>query len=169
LDELDYSGKVSTPEAEFDSLFVLYLPDSLLQGQTVVCTLALVVPVNTPLGEFTGNVLIESRDSLGFVIQERFGVRVNGPRHRESLDSLGVAPIPFKPHHGLGHDAIHFQGLTKGARVIVYDASGQEVWRATESGDGHLAWKAEVASGIYVYLVVAEDGKSRVGKLSVIR
>lgn|GEM_PF-1809441 len=51
-----------------------------------------------------------------------------------------------------------------------YDASGQSVWTATESGDGHLVWKAEVASGIYVYLVVSADGKaSKVGKLSVIR
>lgn len=169
LDYLTYSGKVSTTDAEFDSIFVLHLPESLMQGEVVVCTLALVVPVGTPLGQFTGNVLIEARDISGFVIQERFGLRINGPRPRQSLDSLGVAPIPFKPNHGIGHDAIHFQGLTKGARVIVYDASGQEVWRDTEKGDGHIAWKAEVASGIYVYLVVAEDGTSRVGKLSVIR
>jgi len=169
LDYLTYSGKVSTTDAEFDSIFVLYLPESLMQGEVVVCTLALVVPVGTPLGQFTGNVLIEARDISGFVIQERFGLRINGPRPRQSLDSLGVAPIPFKPNHGIGHDAIHFQGLTKGARVVVYDASGQEVWRDQERGDGHLAWKAEVASGIYVYLVVAEDGTSRVGKLSVIR
>jgi lysyl-tRNA synthetase class I len=81
-----------------------------------------------------------------------------------------VAPIPFKPYSHPEQDAIHFQGLTSGARVIIYDASGQEVWRDTEKGDGHLKWKAEVASGIYVYLVVTQDGKDHVkGKLSVIR
>jgi hypothetical protein len=79
-------------------------------------------------------------------------------------------PIPVRPNQNPEHDAIHFQGLTAGARVTVYDASGDAVWSATESGDGHLAWKAEVASGIYVYLAVSADGKaSKVGKLSVIR
>lgn len=87
----------------------------------------------------------------------------------QNLDSLRVAPIPFKPHQNPEHDAIHFQGLTTKARVTVYGASGQTVWTATEQGDGHLAWKAEVASGIYVYLVVSQDGASRVGELSVIR
>jgi hypothetical protein len=53
---------------------------------------------------------------------------------------------------------------------VVYDASGQWVWTATEGGDGHLEWDAKVASGIYVYLVVSADGQSsKVGKLSVFR
>jgi len=95
---------------------------------------------------------------------------VHGPQPRQNLDSLRVAPIPFKPNQNPEHDAIHFQGLTAGARVTVYDASGQSVWTATEAGDGHLKWDARVASGIYVYLVVSADGKaSKVGKLSVIR
>jgi len=94
---------------------------------------------------------------------------VRGPQARQNLDSLRIAPIPFKPNQDPEHDAIHFQGLSSGARVIVYDASGQSVWSATENGDGHLKWDAKVASGIYVYLVVAKDGESRAGKLSVIR
>jgi hypothetical protein len=53
--------------------------------------------------------------------------------------------------------------------VTVPNSPGQSVWSATEQGDGHLAWDAKVASGIYVYLVVAQDGASKVGKLSVIR
>jgi hypothetical protein len=94
---------------------------------------------------------------------------VRGPLPCQDLDSLRVAPIPFKPHQNPEHDAIHFWRLAAGARVVVYDASGQSVWSATEAGDGHLKWDAKVACGIYVYLVVAKDGQSRVGKLSVIR
>ena len=130
----------------------------------------LVVPVGTPLDQYRGCVTINAYDTLGFRMRDSFRLGVRGPEFRQTLDSLRVAPIPFKPFHGLGHDAIHFQGLSAGARVIVYDASGQEVWRDTEKGDGHVAWRAEVASGIYVYLVVSKDGQSHVkGKLSVIR
>ncbi len=153
-----------------DSIYIPNLPTYLEVGQAVECTLALVVPVGTPLDQYRGCVTINAYDTLGFRMRDSFRLGVRGPEFRQTLDSLRVAPIPFKPFHGLGHDAIHFQGLTAGARVIVYDASGQEVWRDTEKGDGHVAWKAEVASGIYAYLVVSKDGQSHVkGKLSVIR
>jgi hypothetical protein len=107
---------------------------------------------------------------MGYQVQDSFYLVVRGPQPRENLDSLRVAPIPFKPNQNPEHDAIHFQGLSAGARVTVYDASGQSVWTASENGDGHLMWDAKVASGIYVYLVVSADGKSsKAGKLSVIR
>ena len=113
---------------------------------------------------------ISATDTLGYEVRDSFFLTVHGPQPRQSLDSLRVAPIPFKPNQNPEHDAIHFQGLTAGARLIVYDASGQSVWSETENGDGHLKWDAKVASGIYAYLVVSADGKaSRVGKLSVIR
>jgi len=159
-----------SPQDTVDSIYILNLPSYMEVGQAVECTLALVVPVGTPLDQYRGCVTINAYDTLGFRMRDSFRLGVRGPEYRQTLDSLGVAPIPFKPNHGLGHDAIHFQGLTAGARVIVYDASGQEVWRDTEKGDGHLKWKAEVASGIYAYLVVSKDGQSYVkGKLSVIR
>jgi len=169
LDYLTYKASVSNPDAGFDSIYVLNLPQTLLQGQAMVCTLALVVPVGTPLGDFRGNVLIEARDSFGFKMQERFGLRVNGPRPRQSLDSLRVAPNPFKPNRNIDHKAVHFQGLTAGAKVLVYDLAGHCVWTETEHGDGHLAWDAPVASGLYLYLVKSPDGAARKGRLSVIR
>ena len=164
-----YDAYFCSAQDTIDSIYLTNLPSYLDFGQAVECTLALVVPVGTSLDDYSGLVTIDAYDTLGYRVRDSFFLGVRGPQYRQSLDSLRVAPIPFKPNHGIGHDAIHFQGLTKGARVVVYDASGQEVWRDQERGDGHLAWKAEVASGIYVYLVVAEDGKSRVGKLSVIR
>jgi hypothetical protein len=169
IDFLEYTATVTSPSSEFDSIYVLNLPSSLDRGQSVVCTLALVVPIGTPLGEFAGNVLIQGRDSFGFVIQERFGLRVNGPEPRLSLDSLRVAPIPYKPYRNPDHRGIHFQGLTRNARVFIYDASGHSVWSATEDGDGHVVWDAEVASGLYLYLVVSESGETKKGRLSVIR
>jgi len=151
------------------SVYVLNLPTYLDIGQVVECTLAVVVPDGTSLDDCAGLVTIDAYDTVGYFVRDSFFLAVHGPQPRQSLDSLRVAPIPFKPNQNPEHDAIHFQGLTAGARVTVYDASGQSVWSATESGDGHVAWKAEVASGIYVYLVVAKDGASKVGKLSVIR
>jgi hypothetical protein len=159
-----------SPQDTVDSIYILNLPTYMEIGQAVECTLALVVPVGTPLDQYQGCVTINAYDTLGFRMRDSFHLGVRGPEYRQTLDSLRVAPIPFKPHQHPEHDAIHFQGLTSKARVIVYDASGQQVWSATEDGDGHLAWRAEVASGIYVYLVVSADGKSsKAGKLSVIR
>ena len=129
----------------------------------------MVLPAGRSPDDCTGLVTIDAYDTLGYRVRDSFFLAVRGPQPRQSLDSLRVAPIPFKPNQNPEHDAIHFQGLSAGARVTVYDASGQTVWSEAEKGDGHLAWDAKVASGIYVYLVVGEDGTSRVGKLSIMR
>jgi hypothetical protein len=169
LREVKVEAKVEGRNGSTDSVYVLNLPESLAVGQAVECTLALVLPVGATPDGYSGWITISAVDTLGYQVRDSFLLTVRGPQPRQNLDSLRVAPIPFKPNQNPEHDAIHFQGLTVGARVVVYDASGQSVWSATENGDGHLKWDAKVASGIYVYLVVAKDGQSRVGKLSVIR
>jgi hypothetical protein len=171
VDSFSYSGVLSGPGGNIDSIFVLGLPSSMSVGQVSVCTLAVVIPVNMTEGTYTGLVTIEGHDSLGALVQESFAVTVQGPRPRGSLDSLRVVPIPFKPHSEPGHDAIHFQGLTDNATVRVYDLSGALVFgpETDNDGAGHLAWNAEVASGIYIYLVTTTDGEVKKGKLSVIR
>jgi len=164
------SAYIRSASDTIDSIYLGNLPSYLASGQAVACSLALVVPVGTPFGDYAGLVTIEACDTLGYLVRDSFFLIVRGPQPRQNLDSLRVAPIPFKPNQNPEHDAIHFQGLSQGAHVSVYDASGLLVWNASENGDGHVAWKAEVASGIYVYLVVSADGKaSKVGKLSVIR
>ena len=162
VDSLTYSST-------WDSTFVLGLPMAMSVGQTAVCTLAIVIPEGTNPGSFDGAVTITGVDSLGGPTSEIFYFRFQGPQPRASLDSLRVAPIPFKPHRNPEHDAIHFQGLPSGARVQVYDLAGTLVWTANEDGDGHVGWNAEVASGIYIYLVTTTNGESKKGKLSVIR
>jgi hypothetical protein len=170
LREFEVEVKVEGQNGSMDSVYVLNLPESLAVGQAVECTLALVLPVGTPTSGYAGVVTISALDTAGYEVQDSFYLVVRGPQPRENLDSLRVAPIPFKPNQNPEHDAIHFQGLSSGAKVVVYDASGQTVWTATENSDGHVEWDAKVASGIYVYLVVSADGKSsKVGKLSVIR
>lgn len=154
-----------------DSVFVLGLPASMAVGQVAICTVAVVIPVGTAPGSFAATMYIYGVDSLGGPVEESFTLRFAGPQPRGSLDSLRVGPIPFKPHRDPTHDAIHFQGLARDSRVRVYDQSGTLVWTSdpADAGDGHAAWPADVASGVYVYLVVAPDGTSRTGKLSVIR
>lgn len=163
VDSLTYSSTL-------DSVFIIGLPSSLNIGQAVICTCAVVIAEGTPEGSFTGTVTIQGQDSLGVPVEESFTVTVEGPRARGSLDSLRIAPIPFKPNSDPEHDAIHFQGLSQGAEVKVYDLSGSLVWSDNEDGDGHVAWDAEVGSGIYIYLVKTSDGsEQKKGKLSVIR
>jgi len=165
----DFHSSQFTLDSSAVGIYVLHLPESLAVGQAVECTLALVLPAGATPEDYSGWVFVTATDTQGFSVQDSFAVVVSSAGPHQSLDSFRVVPIPFKPHQNPEHDAIHFQGLSAGARVTVYDASGLMVWSATEAGDGRLAWKAEVASGIYVYLGVAKDGLSKVGKLSVIR
>ena len=163
-----------TASCSLDSVFVLNLPASLSVGQTVICTLAVVIPVNTAPGTFIGTALVSGVDSLGAPVEETFIVRYYGPQPRGSLDSLEVVPIPFKPGRNPEHDAIHFQGLAADSRVKIYDLAGALVWDsadnpADDAADGHIAWEADVASGIYIYLVTAPNGEHKKGKLSVIK
>lgn len=171
IDSIFYSAAVYGPNSQsLDSIFILNLSSSLTMGQAVICTLAVVIPENCPSGIYTGNVTIQGRGVVSKTfVQESFVLKVEGPEPRGSLDSLRVAPIPFKPHRNPQHDKIHFQGLTRNATVRVYDLSGTLVWSDTEDGDGHCAWDAKVASGIYIYLVTTPDGEVKKGKLSVIR
>jgi hypothetical protein len=162
-----------TASCSLDSVFVLGLPASMTVGQVNVCTLAVAIPVGTTPGSFLGTVLISGVDSVGAPAEETFVLRYQGPQPRGSLDSLEVVPIPYKPGRDPTHDAIHFQGLVSGARVRVYDLAGALVWDSNsgtdDAADGHISWEANVASGIYIYLVTAPDGDHRKGKLSVIR
>jgi len=165
VDSLTYSSTL-------DSVFIIGLPSSLNVGEAVICTCAVVIAKGTPEGSFTGTVTIQGQDSLGALVEESFTVIVEGPRARGSLDSLRIAPIPFKPNSDPEHDAIHFQGLTANTTVRVYDLSGTLVFgpKTDKDGDGHLAWDAEVGSGIYIYFVKTSDGsEQKKGKLSVIR
>jgi hypothetical protein len=170
VDSLGYYGSLTGPDGTVDSIFVIGLPPSMTVGMTATCTLAVVLPVNTPEGAYSGSVTITGLDSLGGPVEETFNVKVYGPQPRGSLDSLRVVPIPFKPNSNPEHDQIHFQGLTSNATVYVYDLSGALVWSETENdGDGHIGWNAEVGSGIYIYLVTTSNGDAVKGKLSVIR
>jgi len=175
LEDIDsisiYSARLYGPNnTPLDSIFILNLPSTLSIGQTKVCTLALVIPIGAPQGLYTGQIAIQGHGvRSNTYVQENFNVKVEGPKPRGNLDSLRVVPIPFKPHRIAGHDAIHFQGLPANALVRVYDLSGSLVWSATEAGDGHVKWVADVASGIYIYLVTTPNGEIKKGKLSVIR
>lgn len=156
--------------ATLDSIFILGLPNVLSVGQSTVCTLAVVIPEDFPEGTYAGIITIRGHAvEAGVYAQGSFMVTVQGPISRNSLDSLSIVPIPFKPNRNPEHDRIHFQGLPQGANVRVYDLSGSLVWSDIEDGDGHCAWDADVASGIYIYLVTASDGAVKKGKLSVIR
>ncbi len=160
-----------TDSCTVDSVYVLGLPASMAVGQVAVCTVAVVIPVGTAPGSFVGTVHIYGIDSLGSPVEETFYLRFAGPQPRGSLDSLKIGPIPFTPHRDPAHTAIHFQGLPSGAQIRVYDQAGALVWSSdpADAADGHCAWPADKASGIYIYLVKAPDGTSRTGKLSVIR
>lgn len=151
------------------SVEVWGLPQSLEIGQLTTAEVRTFIPEGRPTGVYEGTVVIqgEGADS-GELVFDSFTVRIEGPYADQSLDSLKVFPIPYKP--SAGHTTVYFYGLTQEATVRIYDINGNLVEEIEESdGDGLATWDGDVASGIYVYHISNPQGEKKLGKLSVIR
>lgn len=98
---------------------------------------------------------------------------------RPAQDDLSAAhafPVPFMPSKGHAH--ITFTRLTAKATIRIYTISGELVktiikdsgasdevsWTPVNNDDGQ-----PVASGVYLFHIHSTDGKTRLGKLMVIK
>jgi len=116
------------------------------------------------------------------------GRRINKELSEELLDSVYVVPNPyiatsiFEPRNpyktGRGERRIYFMNLPPECEITIYTKSGHVVDRIYHHGNsvsgGMEAWDLlnkdgmEIAYGIYFY-VVKYNGKTKVGKLAVIK
>ena len=70
VDSLRYTGSLTGPGGIIDSMVVPNLPSSLAQGQTLVCTLAVYVPVGLRDGDYAGSILISGKDTANLQVYE---------------------------------------------------------------------------------------------------
>ncbi|MDI6791319.1 MAG: T9SS type A sorting domain-containing protein [bacterium] len=96
-----------------------------------------------------------------------------------TLDQVVVYPNPFQLWK---NDFVTFGGKEPGRRlpskatIRLYTVSGELVTTIEETdGDGDAAWdgrnedREEVSSGVYIYVITSDDGRTITGKLAVIR
>lgn len=93
----------------------------------------------------------------------------------ESMDAVLVYPSPFFPETGDG--LLTFHGLADGSTVCIFSLSGELLREIPllsnnlnqASWDGKNAQGVKVASGIYIFVVHNEAGKTKVGKIALLR
>lgn len=95
---------------------------------------------------------------------------------QNDLSAAHAFPTPFIPSKG--HSQITFTRLTAKVTIRVYTLSGELVKTLTKNSGAsdEISWfpvandqGQTVASGVYLYHVESGDGKTRIGKLMVIK
>jgi hypothetical protein len=90
----------------------------------------------------------------------------------DDLANAMVFPNPARPF--LGQSTATFAQLTPGAQIRIYNLRGSLIRDVSAPGTT-FAWDlkneagADVASGVYVYLITDGAGHQRTGKVAIVR
>jgi hypothetical protein len=94
----------------------------------------------------------------------------------ESKDNILVYPVPYKPGSGGSYDAkgIMFDNIGTNAKIRIFNVAGEMVFLDTIQNTFYI-WDAKnkygnnVASGVYIYYITSNEGKTFKGKIAVER
>lgn len=89
-----------------------------------------------------------------------------------SVTNAHPFPNPYKPNSNLGHSSVVFTSLTPGAKVQVFTPAGEPVFEQTWDGQGQgVQWTTvnEADSGMYYFMISAQNGDKKKGKIAIIR
>ncbi len=87
----------------------------------------------------------------------------------------GGSRLTTENYHNFPDGLIRFVNVPADARLRIYTVSGDLVWETRNDATGNVEWNVrnqsneDVASGVYIYRVVAPDGSSMYGRLVIIR
>lgn len=104
------------------------------------------------------------------------GILVAQRPAQNDLDLAHAFPNPFIPSKG--HREIMFTRLTAKATIRIYTIAGELVKTIVKSSGAsdEVAWMPvvnaagqPVASGVYIYHIESTDGKTKIGKVMVIK
>jgi photosystem II stability/assembly factor-like uncharacterized protein len=84
-----------------------------------------------------------------------------------SLDAVRVYPNPYKPSLSTARE-VTFDNVPSDAALTIYDLAGGRVAEGRPDSGGVWKWRADVASGVYVY-VLELGGEKRAGKVAVVK
>ncbi|MDI6704535.1 MAG: peptidoglycan DD-metalloendopeptidase family protein, partial [bacterium] len=91
----------------------------------------------------------------------------------QNLEDVVVYPNPFKPSKG--HTEIRFERLTENVTIRIYNIAGELVRMEENIITGFFDWDAKndygknVASGVYIYVIIDNEGRIKKGKIAIIR
>ncbi len=87
----------------------------------------------------------------------------------------GGSRLTTQNYHNFPDGLIRFVNVPADAQLRVFTVAGDLVWETTNDATGNVEWNVrnlsneEVASGVYIYRVVAPNGASMYGRLVIIR
>ncbi|MCB4792090.1 MAG: carboxypeptidase regulatory-like domain-containing protein [Elusimicrobia bacterium] len=90
-----------------------------------------------------------------------------------TYDNIRAYPNPYKP--GKGHSYIKFDNLTMHTRIQIFTIAGEIVFEKDDINIGEYSWNVknqsgnDVASGVYICLMINDKGDKKIVKVAVIR
>ncbi len=115
-------------------------------------------------------------------IDDKFVISTHSLEERKedyTLDGVRVVPNPYyvrapwdKSKYERG---VYFQGLPYKCTIRIFDPSGLLIKTIEHEGGGSEFWNLrteqnlDIYSGLYIYQIVTEDGKSKLGKFAIIK
>jgi len=91
----------------------------------------------------------------------------------DDYSNVSVYPNPFKPSKG--HTYIKFDNLTVDTKMQILTLAGALVWEREDIDAGEVTWEVinqsgrEVASGVYICLIINDFGEKKIVKVVVVR
>ena len=91
-----------------------------------------------------------------------------------SLSGVKAYPNPWRSdkHSSM---SVTFDGMPSGSVIKIFTVSAREVKQLSADGSGQAQWDRtndsgdQVASGVYIYLVIDPQGNQASGKLAIIK
>jgi endoglucanase Acf2 len=93
----------------------------------------------------------------------------------ETPDNILVYPVPYKPGSGGSYDAsgITFQNIGANAKIKIFNIAGELVFETIQNSffvwDAKNRYGNKIASGVYIYYVTSNGGKTFKGKIAIER
>ena len=91
-----------------------------------------------------------------------------------SLGAVRVYPNPWRAGKHM-QMSVKFDGLPAGSTVKLFTVSGHEVKTISADSGGLASWDRtndsgdQVASGVYIYLIIDPQGNENSGKIAIIK
>jgi len=167
---INYFKQYGTPVTTYSADFPSYIVTESTAGKKTFMVYN-PLPVNKAVrfyssdGSYVGSLNVNAKSSA----------LASNLVNNENIDSILVYPVPYKPASGGSYDAagITFQNIGVNAKIKIFNVAGELVFDTTQSTfyiwDAKNKYGNNVASGVYIYYITSDNGKTFKGKIAVER
>jgi len=167
---INYFKQYGTPVTTYSADFPSYIVTESTSGKKTFMVYN-PLPVNKAVrfyssdGSYVGSLNVNAKSSA----------LASNLVNNENVDNILVYPVPYKPASGGSYDAagITFQNIGVNAKIKIFNVAGELVFDTTQSTfyiwDAKNKYGNNVASGVYIYYITSDNGKTFKGKIAVER